>query len=196
MNIYERILKLLAAILKMVVDGARDPEKVAEALEVVVSALQAIVDEPVTVAAKVYLRRLFADETIPVAAVIGSGTFVSSGFFPGGVYGVTIPKRFVSTMAATAVVYGLTADGTFAEILGSLGEKRLRWKTEEQVATFCHDNPSCLSRTGVTFFEIEGGFVAHVSFGGRGRLYVYVRPFSRDDVWSARYRHRFVLPQQ
>jgi hypothetical protein len=32
-NVYERIIKLLSAILKMVVDGVRDPHKVAEALQ-------------------------------------------------------------------------------------------------------------------------------------------------------------------
>ena len=50
-SIYERLWKLQAKLNMMVLDGKRDPAKVAELL-------QAIVDE------KVYLRRLFADEVI------------------------------------------------------------------------------------------------------------------------------------
>jgi len=48
------------------------------------------------VAAKVYLRRLFADETFR-AALSEAGLLCRRVFLEG--YGVTIPKRFVSTMA-------------------------------------------------------------------------------------------------
>src|ERR1035437_4426032 len=93
MNKYERLFKLWTAICKMVVDEIRDPDKLEKALEVVLGALQSIVDEPVTVAKKavVYLRRLFETETIK----LGGAVFA---------------------------VYEIVVDGTFTQIFGSLGD--------------------------------------------------------------------------
>ena len=56
MNVYERILKLLAAILKMVVDGVRDAEEVAEVL-------QRIVDGPARVVDEMIVRHFKIDRT-------------------------------------------------------------------------------------------------------------------------------------
>ena len=57
-NVYERLWKLWTMICKMVMDGVRDPEKVADAL-------QAIVDQT-----KVYLRRLYETEVIKIGDMV------------------------------------------------------------------------------------------------------------------------------
>ena len=145
--------------------------------------------------AKVYLRRLFETETITVGATDGTGTLKGSGVFPGGVYGLALPVGGKETPATAVAIYEMEENGTFAEVFGSLGENRLCW-TEAQVVGFCRENPGRLSRTGATFFEMVGGFVADASFVGLGRLDVFVDPFSDGRVWNAKYAHRFVVPQQ
>jgi hypothetical protein len=143
---------------------------------------------------KVYLHRLFEAETIVVNATDGD-TFVGSGVFPGGVYKKTLPvaEKSVANPATNAVVYELTANGTFVEVFGSLGEGRLRW-TEAQVVAFCRDHRGKLRTNNyATFFELEGGFVAVVYFGDRGKLRVDVDSFWGVTVWNAGYAHRFVV---
>lgn len=70
MNAYERLFKLWAMICKMIMDGVRDPGKVADVL-------QTIVDS-----GKVYLRRLYETEVIKlgntafaVYEMVEDGTF-------------------------------------------------------------------------------------------------------------------------
>jgi len=65
-SVYERLWKLWAMVCKMIMDGVRDPEKVAEAL-------QAIVDEVTEV--KVYLRRLFGDDKVAIYELAKNATF-------------------------------------------------------------------------------------------------------------------------
>jgi predicted DNA-binding transcriptional regulator AlpA len=183
-NVYERILKLLSAILKMVVDGVRDPHKVAEALQV-------IVNETTT-----YLRRLYEVETITVGATDGTETFASSGLFTGGVYGLTLPVAVKPTTATRATVWEMILDGIFTQLFGSLGEARRRW-TESQVVAFVRSHRDKLRTDGYgTFFEIEGGFVANVHVGDCGRLSVDVYGVSGGGVWHATYRRRLVSLQQ
>ncbi len=143
---------------------------------------------------KVYLKSLF--DGVVVSAADGIETFASSGLF-GGVYGLTLPAGSGKPTPATkATVWELILNGIFAQIFGSLGEKRGRW-TESQVVAFCRDHRDKLRTDGYgTFFELEGGFVANVYFGGDGRLEVGVDEFSRGGVWSAEYEHRVVSPQQ
>jgi len=183
-NVYERLWKLWTMICKMIMDGVRDPYKVAEILQGIVTEV------------KVYLRRLYETESIIVGATNGTETFVSSGIFAGGVYGETLPIGVGKpTLATNAIVDEIIEDGKFTELFGSLGERN-RWQ-ESQVVQFCRDHRDKLRTDGYgTFFELEGGFVARVDVGGDGRLRVYVRKFSNDDVWHARYRPRIVVPQQ
>ena len=145
----------------------------------------------------VFLRRLFKETQIVVGGTSGAETFTSSGIFTGGVYGLTVSigdsKPILSTNVA---IYEMVENGTFAEIFGSLGEIRCRWK-ESQVVQFCRDHRSKLRTGGYgTFFELEGGFVASVCFDDGGRLKVYVSGFSDGSVWNAEYQHRLVSPQQ
>lgn len=68
-NVWERLFKLWAMICKMIMDEVRDPEKVAEVLQSIVTV-------------KIYLRRIFEKETIKlgdkafaVYEMIEDGTF-------------------------------------------------------------------------------------------------------------------------
>lgn len=179
-----RLFTLFATISKMVVDGVRDPEKVADIL-------QAIVDET-----KTYLSELFTG--VEVCATSGTETFESSGIFTGGIYGLDVPDaaKGKATKATKATVWELIFHATFALFFGSLGKGRNRW-TEHQVVQFCRDNLDKLKTSGyATFFEMEGDVVAYVRFGDGGQLCVYVRSFSSGYVWYAGYRHRVVSLQQ
>ena len=141
----------------------------------------------------VFLRRLFVGETIAIGATDGAETFVSSGLFAGGVYGMTLPVGGKPMPATNAIVFEMAKDGTFAQIFGSLGKNRRRW-TEAQVCAFVRPHPEKL-RIGATFFEIEGGSVADVRVDGGSRLRVGVSPLGSGRVWSAKYRRRVVVPQ-
>lgn len=189
MNVYERIFKLWSAICKMIVDGARDPERVAEVL-------QAIVDEPVAVA-KRYLRRLFVGETIVVGGTDGAETFKSSELFTGGIYGVSVPATVENptlTQETKVAVYKIVENGNYQTLFASLGAGEQKYE-QSQIVAFCRAHPDKLRKDGSgTFFRLKGGFVAFVYFGGRGLLSVDVYPFSDDRIWRARYRHRFVIP--
>ena len=182
-NVFERILKLLSAILKMVVDGVRDPNKVAEQL-------QAIVDEGPT-----YLRQLFTG--LEVDGADGNETFQSSRLFTGGIYGLAVPAaaKGKPTPATKATVCEMILDETFALLFGSLGEGRKRW-TEAQVIKFCRKHRDKLRTQGYgTFFEMKGDVVAYVRGLDDGRLFVNVRSLEYNDVWFADYQHRVVVPQ-
>jgi len=189
-NVYERLWKLWAMVCKMIMDGVRDPEKVAEVLQTIVDGVAGL---------KAYLSRLFPKKTITIAATDGTETFESSELFTGGIYGVTLPtvEKPIPTAETTAIVYEQILDGKFTEVFGSLGETRLRFQNQGQVIAFCRDHRDKLRTDGyATFFELEGGFVAFVYFDDDGRLKVSVSPFSYDRVWGAESRRRFVVPQQ
>lgn len=181
-NVYERLWKLWAMVCKMAMDGARDPHKVAEILQSIVS--------------KVYLRRLYETESIVVSATDGIETFASSGIFTGGIYGEALPIGVGKpTLATNAIVNEMIEDGRFTELFESLGERK-RWQ-ESQVVQFCCDHRNKLRTGGYgTFFELEGGFVASVDVNDDGRPRVFVRRFSVDYVWSPEFLLRVVAPQQ
>ena len=130
----------------MIMDGVRDAEKVADLLQTVIDGACVVM---------VYLRRLYEAEIIVVGATDGTETFASSGLFPGGVYGLTLPKdSVVATQATHAAVYKMTADGTYAQLFGSLSEERHRW-TEAQVCAFVRAHQGKLRTEGyATFFEL------------------------------------------
>ena len=190
-SVYERLWKLYIMVGKMIMDGVRDAEKVADAL-------QAIVDEPVAVAKK-YLRRLFETEKIVIGATDGTETFKSSGLFTGGIYGVSVPATVenpTSTQETTVAVHEMVEDGNYQTLFVSLGKAGEQEYEQSQIVAFCRVHPDKLRKDGYgTFFRLKGGFVAGVDVDDDGRLRVYVRPFSNDFVWYARFAHRLVAPQ-
>ena len=188
-NVFERLFKLWTMICKMVMDGTRDAERVASVLQSVVDGLAGV---------KVYLRRLFETEVTTIGATDGTETFASSGLFTGGVYGVDLSGvAGASTPAVTLNVHEMIEDGAFRPVFESLGTSGNEELEQSQVNAFVRDHPDKLRRDGYgTFFRLKGGFVASVRFGGLGRLRVSVIGFSSGYVWLARYRRRFVSPQQ
>lgn len=180
-NVFERLFRLWAAICKMIVDGVRDPQMVADALQRIVSM-------------NVYLRRLFSD--IVIGATDGTETLKGSGVFWGGVYGLELPAGKPAPVTK-ATVHEMVLDGTFRDIFGNLGEGRPKWRNTEQVAKFCDLHRDKLRKDGYgTFFELKGGFVVYVLFDANGRLKARVHPLGYDNVWRAEHRQRFVFPQQ
>lgn len=183
-NIFERIFKLWTMICKMIMEGTRDPYKVAQVL-------QSIVDE-----ADSFLRRLFADEAVAVPATAGAKTFANSGFVVGYIHPDYKPSQR-SAEAVNTSVHEIVRDGRFTDFLGSPNESRPRWQTECQIVVFCELHRDKLRGDGyATFFELEDGFVANVDVVDGGRLVVRVRRLSDGYVWHAECRHRVVLPQQ
>jgi hypothetical protein len=193
MNIYERILKLLEAILKMVVDRARDPEKVADAL-------QAIVDGPVVTVAKkyLYLRHLYETEMIVIGPTDGKETFKSSGLFTGGI-GINVSavvENPTPTSETKVAVHEMIEDGNYRILFDSLGQVGKQEYDQSQIVAFCRVHPNKLRKDGYgTFFRLKDGFIASVSMGDFGRLRVDVDPFSYNQSCHARYAHRLVTPQ-
>ena len=112
-----------------------------------------------------------------------------------GVTGGKIYLRRLFEMS-DAIVYEQIADGKYAELFGSLGEKRRRWKDRPQVEAWCRKNPDKLRGEGYrNFFELEGDLVAHVRVDDDGQLSVRVRPLDYAYVWRAESRRRIVVPQ-
>ena len=104
-----------------------------------------------------------------------------------------------STPETKVQVYELVKDGTFAQIFGGLG-KNLDdlCLTQEQIIQFAETHCDWFSTNFWTFFLFKVGekfFVAGVDLRGSGYLRVRVCRLSDDNVWHAKARRRFVLPQ-
>jgi hypothetical protein len=193
MNVFERLFKLWGMICKMILDGVRDPEKVAEAL-------QAIVDGSTTV---VWLKSLFTYSTTELASTnVGGETLAEANdVFAGGIYNAKKRSSGKAKKVLSVAVYEMIKDGTFAQIFSSFGKnlKSLAC-TESLIVTICRDHPHLLCTDGhSTFFLFEGengGFcVAFVHVRKNGQLRIYVRPLEYEFVWRANRRHRVVVPQ-
>ena len=200
MNVYERIFKLWSSICKMIVDGVRDPEKVADALQV-------IVDEVVV---KNYLRRLEvvrlgatdSTETYETAKKVFEAGFDSDFENFGIIFSGIAPEMDVA-------VDELVKNGKFREFLGeTLEELERRRMLGSQFVKFCRDIPGKLKQGGnASFFvltkndepvavDLSNVFVASVLVNGGGQLDSYVNPFDRGNTWYAECRHRILYPQR
>jgi hypothetical protein len=156
------------------------------------------VEEP-----KVYLQQLYVGEKIIIGPTDGTEMIAQAkDVFSYGVdadfknWSLDVPTR--PTEKAEVVVHELVKDGSFKEIYGrSAAELCL---TQAQIIGFCRKHKDKLRQDGRhgTFFLFERDgkfFVAAVFVVSDGCLDAKVHRFSSGDVWSAEYRHRFVLPQ-
>lgn len=195
-KVYKRLFDLRASIDKMIVDGVRDPSRVAEVL-------QGIVDDPPS-ATKVYLSNLFGGRRIKIDATDGTETLAKAGdVFTGYLdrdfvnWGLDISSE--ATPETEVAVYEQVVDGTFAEVFGSLGELDRLCLTQSQIKKFVAMFYDKLRTEGyATFFVFKKDgefFVAFVHFYDDGRLNVGVHEFSLGHVWLAKCRDRFVAPQ-
>lgn len=107
-------------------------------------------------------------------------------------------KKGVATEDMEMAVLEQDKNGTLKEIFVSIHKDLDSMvMTQEQIITFCKDHKELLHPTWYTFFLFKSNnefFVArvYVSSGGLG---VCVYRFSRDSVWFADRRRRFVVPQ-
>ncbi len=160
-NVYERIWKLWTMICKMIMEGLRDPNKVADLLQTVVDGACGV---------NKYLKHLFSGVTVNATNGTESMPGLSASGYP--------------TSATSATVWVMILDGMIAQLFGSLGKDRRRW-SNSQVAVFCRDNPDKLRGGSIgTFFELANGSVAMVYFYGDPIANVYVS-FHRN-VWSTK----------
>jgi len=186
----------------MVMDGVRDPKKVADIL-------QAIVDEPARVV-KNYLRRL---EVVKLGATDGAETLATAkkvfkaGFDADfGNWGIVFSGIAPETEIA---VDELVEDGKFRDFLGSTPEELERRRMlGSQFAKFCREHPEKLRKGGYATFvvltkndkpvavDMSNVFVARVYVRDDGQLYAYVGHFDDGSTWIAGCRHRVLYPQQ
>ena len=90
-------------------------------------------------------------------------------------------------------IYQLVQNATFTEMFGDLGKKRWRWKDQEEALAFAQQNRDKLCVNG-NFFELDRS-VAVMHFGNQGKLGVYIKKFSPDEVWHAESGLRVIYPQ-
>lgn len=209
MNVYERIWKLQTMIGKIIMDGARDPEKVADALQKVTDVLQAIIDEPVKVLCQDYFQLLNVEK---LGATDGTETYdTAKEVFKAGFdadfknWGIVFSGVALEMDIA---VDELIKDGKFKDFLGNTqDELERRRMLGSQFAKFCREHPGKLSKKGATFAvltendepvvtDLSNVFVAYASVGGGGRLGAFVRRFDFDYAWDAEYRPRVLYPQR
>ena len=139
---------------------------------------------------KIYLKRIFEEETFSISAKDGTETW---GEISGdGV--VILPKRMRPSKPTNAIVYELLENGRFKEFFPAfLGRKRRRWKNRGQILEFCTRYRDKLKRPGATFFELEG-FVAHLYFRDE-KLLAGVYHLDFDEVCSGECKHRIISPE-
>lgn len=180
-NVYERLWKLWTVICKMIMDGVRNPEKVAEVL-------QSIVDG----AGKdnSYLLLLYTD--LVVGAVNAVRTFSNSGFIIRYVRPCYNRAIGHSTEKTFASVFELIKNGTFNEIFSSLGKNRPRWKTEGQIVEFLSNHRIMPDHS--VFFELEEGSIVEVSSINDCRE-IKILSLEQTRVWNVKDRCHFAFPQ-
>ncbi len=189
-NNYERLFKLGGTIAKLVMDGRRDPEKVADVF-------QTIVDEKTsTTKPSSILRPIKSGLVIP--ATNGQRTFAqASDIFTGGIYGESCDVAGKARLETRAVVHELIKDGTLQQIFEGQGFPldQLCWE-QEQVIQFVINHREHLHPQGyATFFLLPSSLVAGVRWHDARLLKVYVSRLAHVYVWFAGYRLRVVLPQ-
>lgn len=150
------------------------------------------------------LRLLSASETIPIAPCTGLETLAQAKkTFPSGIdsdfKNWKLDVSAEATEETQVQVHEMVKDATFAQMFGSLGNDLDKLcMTQHQIKTFCEQHSTWLRTEGYgTFFlfKVEDQFfVAYVNVYSDG-LYVRVRRFGDDRVWSAEYQHRLVSPQ-
>ena len=142
-------------------------------------------------------------QNIPIRSVskdtIARSEEVFTGYIDSDFEKYGTDKKSPKTAETKVAVLEMDKDGTFKQIFDSISADTDSMSlTQAQIIEFCKTNKDDLRQGGyATFFLFKGDldfFVAYVRVIV-GELEVYVLRFSRDDVWSAEFRHRFVVPQ-
>ena len=155
-----------------------------------------------------HLKFLSAGEEIEIPATDGSETLGGASdvfHYIEGAFNTTesnVPSK--PTAPTKAQVFEMVEDGDFKTIFTIPGRTldSLTWE-QSQIKAFAKKHKKWLREDGyATFFlfKLKIGeewkfFVAYVYVYSDGSLHVYRIPFSRDNVWRAECRRRFVIPQ-
>ena len=191
-----RLFLLWSAICKMVVDGVRDAEEVA-------NVLQGIVDGPANTAREVVhrlTRTLFP--SITLGATTGREVLDARNVFVGYCDPAFTEAAEDESEGERALdVKEMTENGKFRQIFDGFGRRLDELAmSRSRITAFCRDHRDKLRGGGYgTFFLFKKGkkfFVASVRVVGSGRLGVRVSPLSGARVWYATCQHRIVVPQE
>ena len=199
-NVWERLFKLWASICKLLVDGKRDLEKVASILQKIVDGA----DNP-------FVRSIATGKLVATAGkrTLAKMSKLFKGFLDHDFVNWDTDVPGEAKPETSFEVFELVKDGKFAEIFATFGVSldKLCW-SQDQIITFVENHADLLHPKGwATFFLFkvkfdegkENGreefFVARVDRYGDGQLEAHVLQLSRDFVWYAEGRYRFVVPQ-
>lgn len=162
-------------------------------------------DEKTPLNSKVGCLQLLHDaNSIIIGATNGDETFANAGrIFTGQLHPDFkewgCGKSSSPTRRTAVQVFEMSTDGTFEDVYRSTAiELDSLWLAESQIIEFVRTHRKWLKARGfATFFLFKQGsefLVARIQYVSHG--YLYARPFrlSHDKVWTAKYRHRFVLP--
>lgn len=132
--------------------------------------------------------------------VIAEAGSLFNGYLDGDFRNWKTNVKVNPTEAQNVQVHEMTKDGTFEQIYGGLGDNLdLMCLSQAQIIQFVKKHRKWLREDGYgTFFLFKVGeefFVAGVDVYSDGSLHASVLRFSRDYVWRAEYRRRFVVPQ-
>ncbi|MFA6993667.1 MAG: hypothetical protein WC268_03675 [Patescibacteria group bacterium] len=154
--------------------------------------------------AKPYLR-LVSTKPLMIGAVDGSEVLadaadVFTGYVDPNLRGWKADERGSATKEASAQVYEIVEDATFAQMFGFLSPDMAKLCfTQAQIKAFVKTHRNWLRTDGyATFFLFKSHnhfFVARLNFGDDGWLKVSVGHFENGVVWFSGFRHRLVVPQ-
>lgn len=201
MNSYERLFKLWTMVCKMIMDGKRSVEQVADLLQTVVDGKAQEVNK--------YLRRLF---TFKLGSMDGTGTYSEAkklfraGFDPefknqGIVFSGVAPETMVA-------IDQLIQDGLFSEFLGvtvmELEKRRLLGSQFLAICKNCnklrknfYDNFFVLTRGDELVAEdLSNVFIANVFVDDGGGLGSDLYAFSDEDIWDEKGCPRIFSPER
>ena len=214
-NVFERLFKLLTMVSKMILDGVRDPLKVADYLQEVVDnpeerfSLDLIKEEKVSKEKETNNLYLKSFTTGVLKATTGQRTLANAdniftGYLDSKFVDLKTDIKGQSTKETPFEVFEQIGDGTLNQIFGSFDTNldRLCW-SQDQIITFVEGYSDMLHPAGYpTFFLFKVGkhfLVACAHWGSTDLLAAYVCPLSYDHVWDVGwdvvYRYRFVVPQ-
>src|SRR5258708_4632216 len=160
--------------------------------------------------ANIYLRRIFAEQTVKLVATVGGivNERLVRMTFSGDIDSRLLTWKSKPMPPTNVEIHDMIADATYAELFPSLAAdlNLLRWQWV-QVLEFCDEHRDKLRAGGYsTFFlittdgepvakDLSNVFVARVALGDNGQPEAYVNPFSHRIVWSAGNHHPLVSPQ-
>jgi hypothetical protein len=192
-NMYERLWKLYATACKLVMDGKRSADDLADLLQLFIEKRQS---------QTTYLRYLRSLTLAPVsgAVTIASAKDVFTDYLDPNFRQWGTNKVGTDSKASRVDVLEAVMGGTFKQLFGSLGpDPRSLCLSQGQIVEFCRTHREHLRQESYgTFFLFEVDddfFVAYVNVVS-GELKALVRRFEYESFWRADDGCRLIVRQQ